>query len=91
MTPTEKMVQEVNGLFKLTGDDELMVPKEWASELELLRAVKKDYKKRLLAKIPKYKWIPFESLIPDMFIQALRNREIQLDPGLKPKKRAGPC
>ena len=80
------MVQEVNGLFKLTGDDKLMVPKEWASELDLLRAVKKEYKKRLLAQVPKYKLIPSEALWPDMFFQALRNRELELDLGLQPKK-----
>ena len=84
------MVQEMNGLFKLTGDDELTAPKEWASELELLRAVKKEYKKRLLAKIPKYKLIPFEALIPDLFIQALRSRESELQRRLQPEKKAGP-
>jgi len=86
MTETEKMLQEMNGLFKLTGDDELTAPKEWASELELLRAVKKEYKKRLRAKIPKYKLIPSEALIPDLFIQALRNRESQLERRVQSKK-----
>jgi hypothetical protein len=30
------MIQEINGLFRLTGDEELVIPK-CASELELLR------------------------------------------------------
>lgn len=86
MTETEQMIQEMNGIFKLTGDDEVTIPKEWASELELLRTVKEEYKKRLLAKIPKYKLIPSESLMPDMFIQALRSRESELERGVQPKK-----
>jgi len=27
MTETEKMVQEINGLFRMTGDEELLIPK----------------------------------------------------------------
>jgi hypothetical protein len=77
MTTTEKMVQEINGLFKLTGDEELVIPK-FASELELLQVIKAEYKRRLLEKVPKYKMLPFEALIPDMFIQALRKREGEL-------------
>ena len=78
MTETEKMIHELQGFFRMIGEDELTVPKEWASELELLRAVKKEYKKRLRAKIPKYKLIPIEALIPDMFLQALRRQENEL-------------
>jgi hypothetical protein len=48
--------------------------------LELLRTVKEEYTKRLLVKIPKYKSIPAE-LIPDMFLQALGNRERDLISG----------
>jgi hypothetical protein len=80
MTETEIMIQEINGLFKLTGDEELTIPK-CASELELLRAAKEEYKRRLLDKIPKYRSLPSEALIPDMFIQALRSRESELTSG----------
>jgi len=86
MTETEQIIQELNGIFKLTGDDEVAIPKEWASELELLRAVKEEYKKRLLAMIPKYQLLPSESLMPDMFFQALRSRESELERGVQPKK-----
>jgi hypothetical protein len=88
MTATEEMLQEMNGFIKMTGDEELTVPKEWASELELLRAVKKEYKRRLRRKLPLYLVIP-EGLILDMFLQALRNRESELVRGLPPKKRVG--
>jgi hypothetical protein len=77
MTETEKMVQEINGLFGMTGDEELKIPK-FESELELLREIKEEYKRRLLEKIPKYRAVPSEALIPDMFLQALRSRENEL-------------
>ncbi len=77
MTDTEKMVQEINGLFRMTGDEELVIPR-FESELELLRKVKEGYKRRLLEKVPKYQKIPSEALIPDMFLQALRKREGEL-------------
>jgi lysozyme family protein len=79
MTETEQIIQEINGIFKLTGDEGVTIPKEWASELELLRTVKEEYKRRLLDKIPKYRAIPSETLIPDMFLQALRSRESELE------------
>jgi hypothetical protein len=84
MTETEKMIREMNGVLKAVGDDELTIP-ECASELELLSAVKKEYKRRLLDKIPKYRLIPFEKLIPDLFLQALRSRESELKTG-KPRQ-----
>ena len=90
MNETEKMLQEINGLFELTGDPELTPPTEWTTELELLRAVKKEYKKRLLAKVPKYKLLLLEALIPDMFIQALRSRERELEEGVQPEEKAEP-
>jgi len=77
LTRTEKLVQEINLLFKLTGDQELLFPK-FASELELLQVVRAEYKRRLLDKVPQYKVLSSEALIPDMFIQALRNREGEL-------------
>ena len=80
MTETEKMIRETNGLLKMMGDEELAIP-NCASELELLRTVKEEYKQRLLAKIPKYKSLSSEALIPDMLLQALRNRESKLTSG----------
>ena len=80
MTETEKMVQEINGLFRMTGDEELVVPK-FDSELELIQKIKADYKSRLLEKVPKYRLIPFERLIPDLFLVALRKREGELTTG----------
>ena len=35
------MVQEINGLFRMTGDEELLIPK-FESELELLREIKEE-------------------------------------------------
>lgn len=77
MNDTEKMIQEINGLFRLTGDEELVIPK-CASELELLRKAKEEYKRRLLEKVPKYKKLSSEEAIPDLFLQALRSREHEL-------------
>jgi hypothetical protein len=81
MTETEKMIQEMNGFFKEIGEKELTIPKQWASELELLTVVKAEYKRRLLQQIPKYRLIPFEKLIPDLFLVALRKRESELKTG----------
>jgi hypothetical protein len=79
MTETEKMVREINGFFKQIGEEELPLPEE-KSELELLRNIKAEYTRRLLKKIPKYKSLP-PDLIPDMFLDALRNRERKLASG----------
>lgn len=82
MTETEKMIREMNGIFRGLGERELSIPKdeEGLSELELLRKVKEEYRNRLLEKMPKYNAIPAE-IIPDMFLQALRNRECELTSG----------
>jgi hypothetical protein len=82
MTETEKMVREMNGLFKQIGEEELPFPTsgEREPELELLRKIKEEYTKRLLKKIPKYRGIPHE-LIPDIFLEALRSRERKLTSG----------
>jgi len=79
MTKTEELVSGINSLFKLTGDEKLLMPKEgeWTSELELLRIVKKEYKRRLLEKMPQYKSIP-PHLIPDMLLDAFNQREKEL-------------
>jgi hypothetical protein len=87
MTETEKMVQEINGLFRMTGDEELLIPK-FESELELLREIKEEHKRRLLEKVPKYRKIHSEEIIPDMFLQALRKREGELQS--EKTKRVGP-
>ena len=81
MTHTEKMVEEMNDFFRKIGERELTIPKEWASELKLLNAVKAEYKRRLLRHIPKYRLIPFERFIPDLFLMALRKREGELKTG----------
>jgi hypothetical protein len=77
MTHTEKLVEEINNLFKLTGDEELAIPK-LEPELELVRAIKVEYKRRLLEKVPQFKVLSSEALIPDMFLQSLRKRELEL-------------
>jgi hypothetical protein len=81
MTHTEKLVEEMNDFFRKIGEKELAIPKEWTSELELLSVIKAEYKKRLLQQVPKYRLIPFERLIPDMFFVALRKREDELKTG----------
>ena len=83
MTPTEKMIQEMNGFFKQLGEEELpfLTSGNQPAELELLRLVKEEYTKRLIKKIPKYRWIP-ATLIPDLFLEALRNRERELLSGI---------
>jgi hypothetical protein len=49
--------------------------------------IKVEYKRRLFEKVPKYKMIPFEALVPDMFLMALRKREGELQS--ENTKRAG--
>jgi hypothetical protein len=82
MTVTEQMIQEINSFLKAVGDAELTVPKqdELMLELELLRKVKEEYTARLLDKMPQYRTLPTK-LIPDMFLQALRKREAELELG----------
>jgi hypothetical protein len=60
MNLTEKMTREMNGFFKLIGEDPLLIPKEgeWTSELDLLRKIKEQYKTRLLDKMPHYRSLP---------------------------------
>ena len=78
MTQTEKMVEEMNNFFREIGEKELAIPNQLVSERQALSVVKVEYKKRLLRKFPLYRLIPFEKLIPDLFLQALRNRESEL-------------
>ena len=83
MTETEKMVRAMNGFLKEMGEDELPFPTggKPESELEMLRNVKEEYRRRLLEKIPKYRSLRSEETIPDMFLQALRKRERELTSG----------
>jgi hypothetical protein len=81
MTETEKMTLEVNGFLRLLGDEPLDVPAASAStsELAFLRQVKEEYTRRLLQKAPKYRALKSDALIPDMFLQALKSREAELE------------
>jgi len=81
MNLTQKMTVEMNSLFKALGEEEIPAPAmaDFPSELEFLRSIKAEYKKRLFKHVPKYKLIPVESLVPDMFLVALRNREAELE------------
>jgi len=80
MNETEELLHAINGLLSALGDEPIQVnPSAGESELTLLRTVQKTYLERLLSKVPAYRAIPNEALIPDMFLQALRNREAQLE------------
>ncbi len=73
------MAREINGFFKAIGEVELEIPKpgECQSELELLRQIKAQYTKRLLAKMPQYRSLPSDA-VPDMFLLALTKQESEL-------------
>lgn len=78
MTETEKMVLEINGFFRAIGELELEVSKQAGQgELAYLREVREAYTARLLVKIPQFRSMS-ANVIPDMFLQALRNREAEL-------------
>ena len=81
MTETEKMLEEINNLLRLLGDEPIDVPapSSSASELAFLRNVKQEYTRRLRLKIPKDKALKSDALIPDMFLMALRSREGELE------------
>ena len=80
MNDTEQLLHAINGLLSSLGDEPIHVAvPAGESELTLLRTVRKTYLERLFAKVPAYRAIPKEALIPDMFLQALRNREAQLE------------
>jgi len=86
MTETEKMVLEINSFFRAIGEAELTVFKpDEQGELEYLRKVREAYTARLLVKMPLYRALP-RGIIPDLFLQAIRNREAKL----KLAKRSGP-
>ncbi len=81
MTETEKMAREISELMRLAGDDELSIPEPGpsTSELDFLRSVKREYTRRLLEKVPNYRALRSEALIPDLFLEALRSREAELE------------
>ena len=83
MTETDKMAREINEFLRLLGDEPLNAPSpnHPTSELEFLRALKQEYTRRLLQKVPKYRAIKSDELIPDMFLEALRRREAELEAG----------
>lgn len=83
MTMTEQMAREMSEFLRLTGDEPLNVLLESGStpELEFLRALKKEYTRRLLQKMPQYRLLKSEEFIPDMFLDALRRREAELVAG----------
>ncbi len=80
MNQTETMLQEINGLLRALGDEKLKLPSAVAglSELELLQAVQREYRRRLLEKVPQYGGLTESEVIPDMFLQALAHREAEL-------------
>ena len=83
MTETEKMAQEINGFLRMVGDEPVTVPApdHLTSELQFLRTLKQEYTRRLLQKVPKYRAFKSDALIPDMFLDALRRREAELEAG----------
>ena len=80
MTKTETMIEEINGVLAALGDDPLEIPevRPGMPEIELLRRAREEYTRRLLIKEPRYRSLP-PGLIPDLFLQALRNREGELN------------
>ena len=79
MTKTETMIEEINGVLAALGDDPLEIPavRPGMPEIELLCRAREEYTRRLLIKEPRYRSLP-PGLIPDLFLQALRNREGEL-------------
>ena len=63
------------------ADYSVPAPDRSTSELEYLRTAKPIYIQLLLQKMPKYKALKSEALIPDMFLNALRRREAELEAG----------
>jgi len=79
MNETEQMLHEINGFLAALGDKPIVVTRQGpVPELTLLRAVREEYRTRLLEKVPAYRKIPSDTPIPDLFLQALHNREAQL-------------
>ncbi|MFN0022200.1 MAG: hypothetical protein ACKVP0_28455 [Pirellulaceae bacterium] len=83
MTETEKMLLEINDVLRMVGDGTIDIspPATGTSELVFLRRVREEYTRRLLKKVPEYAALRSDAVIPDMFLQALRNREAELEPG----------
>lgn len=80
MNETEQMLDEINGFLRAVGDEPLHLSMQGPlSELDLLRAVRREYTARLRAKVPAYRTLPSDAAIPDLFLQALRSREAELE------------
>ncbi|MBN8247082.1 MAG: hypothetical protein J0L84_06520 [Verrucomicrobia bacterium] len=80
MNETERMLQQINELFRALGDQPIQLALQGpVPELDLLRAVKQEYRDRLFAKVPAYRAIPSEAAIPDLVLQSLRYHEAQLE------------
>ncbi len=79
MTTTDKIIEEINGFFAAIGEDRLALPPGGPGmpEIERLRHAKEEYTRRLLKKEPRYRLLP-PPLVPDLFLQALRNREAEI-------------
>lgn len=79
MNETEKLISEINGVLRACGDEPLGfssgTPGE--GELRLLQSARHAYVARLRTKKPLYRLLPAD-LIPDMFLQALKSREAEL-------------
>jgi hypothetical protein len=81
MTKTEKLVQDMSRFMRSLGGEAIRLPEpdDSASELEYLRKVKQVYTQHLLQKMPQYKALKSEALIPDIFLDVLRRREVDLE------------
>ncbi len=81
MNETEKLISEINGFLRACGDEPLGVSSvtPGGEELRLLRSARDAYVARLRRKMPLYRLLPAD-MIPDMFLQALKSREAELQP-----------
>jgi hypothetical protein len=83
MNETEQMIHEIDGFLRAVGESPLEIPDavRAADEIDLLRAARAEYLKRLIQRVPKYGRLHSEEAIPDMFLQALKSRAQKLQRG----------
>lgn len=76
MNPTEALLLQVNTLLKAMREPALAIPtaSKPETELDLAIRVKEAYLTRLLQQRPEYRQLP-PQMLPDMFCQALLQRE----------------
>lgn len=81
MNETEKLISEIDGVLRACGDEPLGVSSATPAgeELRLLQSARDAYLARLRTKKPLYRLLPAD-MIPDMFLQALKSREAELQP-----------